>query len=141
MTLDETDRRLIAALRDDGRASISTLSVTLDLARGTVRTRLDRLVETGVIRRFTIDLAIAHEPAAVRAVMTIELQGRMSRGVISALTKMPEITALHTTNGAWDLVAEIRVASLPDLDRILREVRAVQGVANSETSILLDTIR
>ena len=141
MTLDETDRRLIAALRDDGRASISTLSATLDLARGTVRTRLDQLVETGVIRRFTIDLAIAHEPAAVRAVMTIELQGRMSRGVISALTKMPEITALHTTNGAWDLVAEIRVASLPDLDRILREVRAVQGVANSETSILLDTIR
>ena len=141
MTLDDTDRRLIAALRDDGRASISTLAATLDLARGTVRTRLDRLVETGVIRRFTIDLAIAHEPQAVRAVMTIELQGRMSRAVVTALTKMPEITGLHTTNGAWDLVAEIRVAALPDLDRVLREVRSVQGVANSETSILLDTIR
>ncbi|MEL7464262.1 MAG: Lrp/AsnC family transcriptional regulator [Pseudomonadota bacterium] len=141
MNLDETDRRLIAALRDDGRASISTLAATLDLARGTVRTRLDRLVETGVIRRFTIDLAIAHEPKAVRAVMTISLQGRMSRSVVSALTKMPEMTALHTTNGAWDLVAEIRVAALPDLDRVLREVRSVQGVANSETSILLDTIR
>ena len=141
MTPDDTDRRLIAALRDDGRASISTLAATLDLARGTVRTRLDRLVETGVIRRFTVDLAVAHEPQAVRAVMTIELQGRMSRAVIGALTGMPEITRLHTTNGKWDLVAEIRVGTLPEIDRVLREVRAVQGVANSETSILLDTIR
>lgn len=140
-SLDETDRRLIAALRDDGRASISTLAATLGLARGTVRIRIERLLETGVIRRFTVDLAVAHETEAVRAVMTIELQGRMSRGVISALTKMPEITALHTTNGKWDLVAEIRVGSLPEIDRVLREVRAVQGVANSETSILLDTIR
>ena len=141
MNLDDTDRRLIAALRDDGRASISTLAATLDLARGTVRTRLDRLVETGVIRRFTVDLAVAHEPQAVRAVMTIELQGRMSRAVIGALTRMPEITRLHTTNGKWDLVAEIRVGTLPEIDRVLREVRAVQGVANSETSILVDTIR
>ena len=141
MTLDEADRRLIAALRDDGRASIAGLAAGLGMARGTVRTRLDRLVARGVIRRFTIDLAIAHEPQAVRAVMMIELQGRMSRAVIGALTKMPEITGLHTTNGAWDLVAEVRVASLPEIDRVLREVRAVQGVANSETSILLDTIR
>ena len=141
MSIDDTDRRLIAELRDDARAPISTLAARLHLTRATVRARLDRLVETGVIRRFAIDLAIEHEPAAVRAMMTIELQGRLSRAVIGALTKMPEITALHTTNGAWDLVAEIRVAALPDLDRVLREVRAVQGVANSETSILLDTIR
>ena len=83
----------------------------------------------------------AHSCVAVRAVMTIELQGRMSRAVIGALTRMPEITRLHTTNGKWDLVAEIRVGTLPEIDRVLREVRAVQGVANSETSILLDTIR
>ena len=141
MTPDETDRRLIALLRDDARAPISSLAATLGLTRATVRTRLGKLVEHGVIRRFTVDLAAAHEPETVRAVMTIELQGRMSRAVISALSRMPEITTLHTTNGAWDLVAEIRVASLPDLDRVLRQVRDVQGVAKSETSLLLDTLR
>ena len=141
MSIDDSDRRLIAELRDDARAPISTLAARLHLTRATVRARLDKLVETGVIRRFTVDLAIAHEPETVRAVMTIELQGRMSRAVITALAKKPEIVALHTTNGAWDLVAEVRVASLPDLDRILREVRDVNGVAKSETSLLLDTIR
>lgn len=141
MTLDETDRRIIAALREDGRASIANLAVSLGLARGTVRTRLDRLVETSVIRRFTVELGVEHRPDAVRAVITIELKGQLSRSVINALTAMPEVTSLHTTNGAWDLVAEITVAALPDLDRVLRAIRAVSGVANSETSILLDTIR
>lgn len=140
MILDETDRRLLAALKADGRASVSTLAASLDLARGTVRSRIDRLAEKGVIRRFTVELAIEDEPDAVRAVMTIELKGALSRSVISALSKMPEVTRIHSTNGAWDLVAEIRAPSLPAFDRVLRDVRSVPGVTNSETSLLLDTV-
>lgn len=138
--IDATDRRLIAALREDGRASIATLAATLNLARGTVRSRIDKMVATGVIRRFTVELSVEQEPDVVRAVMSIELKGSMSRSVIRSLSKMPEITAIHTTNGAWDLVAEIRATSLPEFDRVLREVRAVPGVSNSETNLLLDTI-
>ncbi|WP_340108388.1 Lrp/AsnC family transcriptional regulator [Pikeienuella sp. HZG-20] len=138
---DETDRRLIAALRENGRASITALSLELGLARGTVRARLERLISDGVIRRFTVDLGVEHAADAVRAVMTIELKGSMTRQVIRTLSAMPEITAIHTTNGAWDLVAEIRAASLPAFDRVLREVRAIPGVSNSQTSLLLDTVR
>jgi DNA-binding Lrp family transcriptional regulator len=54
---------------------------------------------------------------------------------------MTEITALHTTNGAWDLVAEVQAESLGDLDRVLREMRTVEGVLNSETSILLRSVQ
>ncbi|MGO8658564.1 Lrp/AsnC ligand binding domain-containing protein, partial [Rhizobium ruizarguesonis] len=50
------------------------------------------------------------------------------------------ISALHTTNGNWDLVADIRAASLADFDRVLREVRMIDGVANSETSLLLSSV-
>jgi DNA-binding Lrp family transcriptional regulator len=48
--------------------------------------------------------------------------------------------ALHATNGTWDLIAEIRTDSLADFDRVLREVRSIDGVLNSETSILLSSI-
>lgn len=138
--LDETDRRLLAALRADGRASVAALAASLGLARGTVRARIEAMKARGVIRRFTVETD-AEEGPAIRAVMSIELKGSMTRSVISALSRMPEITALHTTNGAWDLVAEIRVASLPEFDRVLREVRAAPGVSNSQTSLLLDRIR
>ncbi|MEM7523428.1 MAG: Lrp/AsnC family transcriptional regulator [Pseudomonadota bacterium] len=140
MSLDDVDRRLVAALKQDGRASVSTLAATLGLARGTVRARIDRLIESRAIRRFTVDLAVEEDPETIRAVMTIELKGSLSRSVISSLSKMPEIKTIHSTNGAWDLVAEIRAASLPDFDRVLRDIRSVPGVSNSETSLLLDTV-
>ncbi len=138
--LDDTDRRIVAALRDDGRASIATLSALLGLARGTVRTRMERMVATGVIRRFTVELSVESEPDLVRAVASIEIKGAMTRSVVAALSRIPEVTAIHSTNGAWDLVAEIRAASLPDFDRVLRDIRSITGISNSETSLLLDTL-
>ena len=56
------------------------------------------------------------------------------------MRRFPELVALHTTNGTWDLVAEIQVASLAEFDRVLREVRMIDGVLNSETSLLLSSV-
>lgn len=137
---DETDLQLISELRRDGRAAISTLAGRLGVSRGTVQTRLDRLISDGTIRRFTIDTRGAEDIHTVRAIMSIEIQGSAARAVVKALRGMPEVTALHTTNGAWDLVAELRTESLPSFDRLLRQIRSIPGVLNSETSLLLDTI-
>jgi DNA-binding Lrp family transcriptional regulator len=60
--------------------------------------------------------------------------------VIRQLGGLPELRSLHTTNGTWDLIAEIRADSLADFDRVLREVRTIDGVLNSETSILLSSV-
>ena len=60
--------------------------------------------------------------------------------MIRLLGGFPELIAVHTTNGAWDLVAEIQVGSLADFDLVLRNVRVIDGILNSETSILLSTV-
>ncbi|MBB5515212.1 DNA-binding Lrp family transcriptional regulator [Rubricella aquisinus] len=137
---DETDLKLISELRRDGRAAISTLAGRLGVARGTVQARLDRLVSDGTIRRFTIDTRGSEDVNAIRAIMSIEIQGSAARAATRTLRGMPEVTALHTTNGAWDLIAELRTDNLPAFDRVLRDIRSIPGVLNSETSILLDTI-
>ncbi|MEO1313654.1 MAG: Lrp/AsnC family transcriptional regulator [Pseudomonadota bacterium] len=137
--LDETDRRLITALTRDGRASVTQLAGDLGLARATVQNRLTRLTQTGMIRRFTVEVDPAAVQDAVRAVMLIQLQGTMSRAVTRALHTLPAITALHSTNGTWDLVAQIETANLPAFDSTLRAVRDIPGVLNSETCLLLDT--
>jgi len=137
---DELDRRLIAHLRTDGRASLSKLAEAIGVARGTVQNRLDRLIETGTLLGFTIRVRDDYEDRTVRAVMMVEVVGKSTNQVIRRLRGIPEIQTLHTTNGNWDLVVDIRAASLSDFDRVLRDVRMIEGVSNSETSLLLSTV-
>lgn len=137
---DDLDRRLIAQLRGDGRAPLSKLADALRVSRGTVQNRLDRLLETGAVAGFTIRVREDYETDIVRAVMLIEVVGKSTTQVIKKLRGLPEMHALHTTNGKWDLVAEIRASSLAEFDRVLREVRMIDGISNSETSLLLSSV-
>jgi DNA-binding Lrp family transcriptional regulator len=137
---DALDRRLIAALREDGRAPISKLALVLGVSRQTVESRLARLVDSGAVLGFTIRVRQDIDDGAVRAIMMIEVVGKSTTAVIRSLRGLPELHSLHTTNGAWDLVAEIRAASLQDFDRVLRHVREIPGIQNSETSLLLSSV-
>lgn len=104
-----------------------------------MQSRLDRLLNEGTILGFTVR-AIENTTRQVRAIALIEVEGRSTAAIIGMLRGIPEIRALHTTNGAWDLVAEIEAGDLADFDRVLRELRSIQGVLNSETSILLRSL-
>jgi DNA-binding Lrp family transcriptional regulator len=137
---DDLDRRILAHLRVDGRASLSKIAAALGVARGTIQNRLDRLLETGTLLGFTARVRDDHDDLSVHAVMLIEVTGKSTTQVIQKLRGIMEVRTLHTTNGKWDLVADVRSASLSDFDRVLREVRMIDGVANSETSLLLSTV-
>ncbi|GBD56718.1 Lrp/AsnC family transcriptional regulator [Gluconobacter wancherniae] len=135
---DKLDRQLLAILRQDGRAPVAKLAAAIGVSRGTVQLRLDRLLESGAILGFTVRARENHD--TIRAIMLIEVAGKSTTTVIRSLRAVPELHALHTTNGAWDLIAEIRTDTLENFDRVLREVRMIDGVLNSETSLMLSTI-
>lgn len=134
--LTETDRKILGALRANARMSITELSQRLGVARATAKQRLEALVRTGRIRRFTIETDTDID-GRIRAITLIALQGKMSRAVIRALGKIPEVSSIHSTNGSWDLVVEIQTEDLPRFDGVLREIREVPGVTNSESCLLL----
>lgn len=138
--LDSLDRNLISVLRRDGRAPISKLADILGVSRGTVQNRLNRLEESGAILGFTVRASEASDESRISAVMLVEVAGKSTDEVIRRLRGMPELIKIHTTNGAWDLVAEISTDSLGAFDRILAEVRMIEGVAGSETCILLRSV-
>lgn len=137
---DNLDRQLIAHLRADGRASLAKLATAMGVARGTVQNRLDRLIDTGTLLGFTIRVREDYDERMVHAVMMIEVVGKTTTQVIRRMRGFSEVYSLHTTNGNWDLIANIRAASLSDFDRVLREVRMIEGVSNSETSLLLSSV-
>ncbi|WP_461306253.1 Lrp/AsnC family transcriptional regulator [Albidovulum sp.] len=139
--MDETDRALIAALRRDGRASLSDLAARLGLARGTVSARLERLQARGEIQGFTVVTRSDLSAMPVRGLMMIAIEGRGTERIMARLAGFPEIVAVHSTNGRWDLIAEIGTRTLEELDAVLVRIRNFEGVLASETSLLLSTRR
>jgi DNA-binding Lrp family transcriptional regulator len=139
--MDDLDRALISILRHDGRRSISDLALELRVGRATVRARLERLEAEGTILGYTVVLRADAVAQPVRGLTMIEVEGRMQDRVVDALVGFPEIGAVHTTNGKWDLVAELSTRDLAELDAVLRRIRLVPGITASETTLLLATPR
>ncbi len=137
--LDDTDRELIALLRDDARMTVAALAQRLKVARGTVQNRLARLQREGVIVGYTVRLKPQVEAHRIRALMTIVVEGNRGAEVLKALRGHPNVTGLHSTNGRWDLIAELRADSLEAFDRALGNIRLIAGIASTETSLLLST--
>jgi DNA-binding Lrp family transcriptional regulator len=137
--IDDLDQRLIALLRADSRMPAATLAKALKVSRGTVQNRIERLLRTGVVQGFTIKTRPDVDAGRVRAVMTIAIEGERSGAVVKALKGFPEVAAVHTTNGRWDLVAELDVENLGAFSLALDRIRQIEGIASTETSILLAT--
>lgn len=141
MNLDDTDRRLIALLRADARLSVATLAGKLGVSRGTVANRLRKLEDAQVIVGYTVRLKPEAQTESIRAWMGVIVDGNQTRAVVAALLGEPGVEALHDTNGRWDLLAELRADSMPQLSQVLERVRLIKGIATTETSILLTSYR
>ncbi len=139
--MDALDSRLIAALKQDGRAALSDLAAELGVTRSTVRVRLDRLRQSGEIAGFTVLTRSDVRPDAVRGLMMLEIAGRGAERAMKRLTSFPQVRMVHSTNGTWDLIAEIGAATLEEFDQVLFAIRRLDGVTRSETSLLLSTRR
>ena len=139
--MDELDSHLIAALKHNGRASLSELADQLGVTRSTVRVRLDKLVQGGEIAGFTVLTRSDVRPDAVRGLMMLEIAGRGAEKTMKQLQRMSEVQAVHSTNGTWDLIAEIGTATLEQFDQVLFAIRRLDGVTRSETNLLLSTRR
>jgi DNA-binding Lrp family transcriptional regulator len=139
--VDDIDRQLIALLRNDGRASVAALAKKLGVARGTVQNRMARLESNGTIVGYTVRLKPDVEEQRIRAFTTVAVEGNQVDAVMRALRGEPAVAALYSTNGRWDIVAELRADSLEAFDRVLARIRLIEGISQTETSLLLSTFK
>ena len=79
--------------------------------------------------------------AGVRAIVMIEVLGRMADRVADQLRGLPQVSALHSTNGKWDFIAELEDRDLASFDETLRRIRLIDGINTTETNILLKTTK
>ena len=139
--MDDTDTRLLAELRRNGRAALSDLAASLGVSRATVRARMERLAHSGEIAGFTVLTRADAAQAPVRALMLIGIEGRGAERIMARLAGFAAVTAVHSTNGKWDLIAELAAQTLEELDTVIFRIREIEGVMQSETNLILSTRR
>lgn len=139
--MDDTDRTLISMLRRDARTTVATLAAKLGVSRGTVSNRIRKLEDKQIIVGYAVRLRPNAEPNKIRAWMSVLVEGNQTRAVVASLLGEPGVESLHDTNGRWDLLAELHAETMGELSKLLERVRLVKGIANTETSILLDSFR
>ena len=139
--MDDLDNALVSLLRHDCRRSVSDLALELGVSRATVRTRIEKLEKAGTILGYTVVLRSDTIYSPVRGIMMIELEGRSADRVVNMLGGFLGVSAVHNTNGKWDLVVELCAENLIDLDAVLHRIRLIPGIVSSETNLLLSTPR
>lgn len=136
--MDKIDQDMLTLLRQDGRAPLSGLAQQLGISRATAKARLSRLMQSGVIDGFTVRLRQeAQDP--VRGLTLIKVEGAKAPRVVPRLLGLAMVRAVHTTNGKWDLIAELSSPDLSAFDDALNDLRAIDGIVESETNLLLTT--
>ena len=138
MQTDETDRRLIALLRENARRPTSELARHLGLARTTVQSRMDRLEASGVIAGYTLKTSALNRPP-LRATALVAIEPRTGPAVLGRLKSLPGVETVHTTSGRFDLLVQIAANTTEELDDMLDQIGEARGVRSSESLIHLAT--
>ena len=137
--MDSTDTRLLQALARNARASVSDLARSLDLARSTVQTRLEKLERDGTIAGYSLRLGEHAATARIRATVLLQISPRAAPALLSRLRAMPEVERAHSSSGRFDLILQLAAETTTALDETLDRIGAFDGVTRSESLIHLAT--
>lgn len=139
--LDETDRRILRHLVRDARQPIARLARTLGLSESVVRRRINGLVNTGVIERFTvnIDYEKANNPITVLVGVNV---GRMPGPMVAqALRNIENIVEIYTVAGEFDLIIKIICPNIPCFEDIIEQIRNQDFIEKTRSFVVLNKIR
>jgi DNA-binding Lrp family transcriptional regulator len=137
--MDETDRRLIEALRDNARAPAAALARRLGLSRTTVQSRLERLERARVIAGYTVRLGEPHERGEIHAYVMMTVSHKQAAAVAAAIRRMSAVRLLQSVSGPFDLIARAVAPDVAQMDALIDALGALEGVERTTSSIVLST--
>ncbi|NEX60285.1 Lrp/AsnC family transcriptional regulator [Noviherbaspirillum galbum] len=135
--LDDIDNKILALLMDDARTPTSTIAKRVDIARTTAIARISNLEKRGVIAGYAVKLNQDMVQPAVRAYVGINVDPRKANAMVNALQRLQQVETLCAVSGSVDYMLTLRCASTGELDRLLDQIGAIDGVRQTSTSIIL----
>ncbi len=132
--VDELDLRILALLKEDSRATYTQMAEVLKLSEGTVRQRVKRLIQSGRIRRFTVEMA-SDNPRAIVLVSTSSLVP--SSKVAEKISKIPGVESVVEVAGQYDISAVVSGGDIRSVNESIDAIREVEGVQSTNTLFVL----
>ncbi len=137
---DDVDGRILTALGQDSRRSYADVAAEVGLSTAAVHERVKKMVERGVIERFSLRIDPDRVGLRFTAFVAIRNDGGIHcREVAPMLSVMPEVLELHSVAGEYDFLAKIRTTHARALEEVLYKIKAIPGVARTTSTVVLNT--
>ena len=133
--MDSKDEEILEYLKSNGRASYTDVAERVDVSEGTVRNRVRKMKENGVIDRFTVETS----EMGSEAVVMVELE--TGRDIQNVLEEFPSGIDIKEVAGEYDLILEIKRRDNTEINSILDKIRSIKGVKSTETFMVLNKRR
>lgn len=138
-TIDRLDAEILRLLTDDARASVAEMAETLSVSRNTVQLRMNRLIESGVLRGFRPIIDFAEIGMPVQALVSVELDQRLLGSIVRGLSQLPEVIEVRIQAGREDLLVQVAIPSLEALQELTASMVAIKGVRKTTSTFSVAT--
>jgi DNA-binding Lrp family transcriptional regulator len=136
--VDEIDEKILRLLEENSRMSYVEIGRNVDLSEGAVRNRVQALVSEGVIKRFTIEKSTVH---GVRALTMIAVDpGTPTYEVSKMVNSLAGVERIYEVTGEYDIVMVSSGSSIEAINKVIEDVRKIEGVEKTNTIIVLRTL-
>ncbi|MDQ6657373.1 MAG: Lrp/AsnC family transcriptional regulator [Actinomycetota bacterium] len=139
--MDKIDSHIISCLVAEARSSFREIGLEVGLSAPAVKRRVDRLREEGVITSFTARLDPTRVGWTTQAFVAVTYHGNVSPARIKQfLAPIPEVIAAYTVSGADDILVHLCAADMAHFEQALERIRSGEGVARTESTIVLSSL-
>jgi len=133
--MDDLDREILDVLRRDARTPYTEIAEQVDTSEGTVRNRVERMTEDGVIERFTVTTRTGNVKAMIEVSVAVDVD---TTAVSERMTDWKEVDFVWQVSGEEDVVLVVDAADTQDLTELITKARELDDVVSTETRLILD---
>ncbi|MEM2139995.1 MAG: HTH-type transcriptional regulator LysM [Nitrososphaera sp.] len=137
--IDATDERIIRILQEDSRKAFVDIANEIGLSESAVRRRVKNLVESGIIKRFTLELGASDKTSAITLISVSSTAD--TSAVSSRLMKLPGIEVVYEITGQYDIATIIAAPAIAEINKCIDDIRKIEGVSDTNTVIILKTMK
>jgi DNA-binding Lrp family transcriptional regulator len=137
--IDPLDDKIIRILQSNSRKSFVEIADEIRLSESAVRRRVKHLIDSGIIKRFTIELESSNKTSAIAL---ISVTSTADTSIVSSnLMKLSGVDVIYEITGQYDIAAIIAAPTIAEINNYIDDVRKIEGVSDTNTVIILKTMR